>query len=215
MRWIDDENLTGLGDLVDFLPPGPITFPIRRLIKSDAERAGIDIHNPCRSVASLLGSCGMATALGAFLGPPGGILGGLLGYVVAMGSDYEGDRPKSAYSAEEEALYLLELKAFQIAAEVTESLVDRETWDDICEVVCDEINMMADYFDQPKSLSSTIVLLEVVSESIRDVDVEAHFLFTTAYEAAREEIGLLPEASSFESTQYQSAMATQLSTEMS
>lgn len=71
------------GLLGEVLTSNLVTSPIRRMIDRDAEQAGIDTHNPCRSVARFLGSCGMATALGAFLEPPGGILGGFLGYVVA------------------------------------------------------------------------------------------------------------------------------------
>ena len=131
--------MADLSDLGGILGADLLTSPIRRMINRDAERAGIDIHNTRRSVASFLGSCGMGAALGAVLGPPGGILGGLLGYVVATGSEYEGDRPGTAREPEEEALYILELKALQVAAEASKSLVDQETWDEICDEVCDEI----------------------------------------------------------------------------
>jgi len=141
----------------------------------------------------------MATAVDAFLGPPAGILGGLLGYVVATGSDYEGDRPKNARKAEEEAMYLAELEALQIAAEITESLVSRETWNEICDEICDEIDGMSDYQDQPKSWRSAVgLMIEVVNEGIRNVDYEAYLVFTTAFEAVGRQIDLGTKVVPFE-----------------
>ena len=167
MHRVSENIFQHIGDLGDVLTSDILTSPIRRMINRDAERAGIDIHNPCRSVASLLGSCGMATALGAFLGPPGGILGGLLGYVVATGSEYEGNWPESAHKTKEEALYLLELEALQIAAEVTQSLVDPETWDEICCEVCNEIDSLTDCSDRPNFLGSAVdLLMALISESM-------------------------------------------------
>ena len=191
MLKIGENALGGLGDLGNSIPSAPITFPIRCLIKRDAERAGIDTHNPRRSVARFLGSCGMATALGAFLGPPAGILGGLLGYVVATGSDYEGDRPKNARKAEEEAIYLAELEALQIAAEITESLVDRDTWNKICEGICDEIESRSAIPDRVESLDDAATMMfEIVGESIRQVDPEVYSIFKTVYIEERWELGL-------------------------
>jgi len=126
----------------------------------------------------------MATALGSILGPLGGILGGLLGYVAATGSDYEDDLSGTTHEPEEEALYLLELRALQIAAELTEPAVNREIWDEICEEVCDEIDRISDCSDQPYSLSSaTGLMVELVSESISRVDHEAYLEFATLFEA--------------------------------
>ena len=103
-----------LGEVGDFLVSDLLTSPIRRLINRDAMRAGIDFHNPHRSAASLLSSCGMGTALGFVLGPAGGIFGGLLGYVIAVGSSYEGDQTENVNDSEEVAQYILEFKAIEI-----------------------------------------------------------------------------------------------------
>ncbi len=193
MSWIENKILSGLGDMGDFIPSAPITFPIRYLMRRDAERSGIDTHNPRRSLASCLASVGMSAALAATLGSPGGILGGLLGYVLAMGSNYKGDRHKIACKVEEEVMYLAELEALQIAAEITESFVDRETWNEICKEIYNEIEGMSNYLDQPKSLSSAVdVMIEVVYGSIKNIDYEAHLVFSTSYEEAKQEISLLP-----------------------
>ena len=175
MTWFRENAFEGLQNLGDFLASDIVTSPIRRMIDREAEHAGIDARNPRRFLARFLGSCGMATALGSVLGPPGGVLGGLLGYVVATGSDYEGDQPRTVHESEEEAQYLLELKALQIAAEVTESLVDKETWNEICDEVCDEIDRMSDYSDLTRSLDSAVdLMIEIVTDVIRRVDFEAH-----------------------------------------
>jgi len=163
------------------------------MINRDAERAGIDLCNPRRSMASLLGSCSMGAALGVVLGPPGGILGGLLGYIVAIGSDYEGDQPENASDAEESALYILELKALQIAAEVIQDCADAETWAEICDEVEYEIDILSVMHDP--SLESLDIALELmlgaVSEGIRRVvDFEFYSVFILVYEEARREFDL-------------------------
>jgi len=193
MSRFGEDTIRGLGNMGEFFTADLLTSPIRRMINRDAERAGIDLRNPSRSLASILGSCGMGAALGAVLGPPGGILGGLLGYVVAIGSDYEGDNPENAYDSgtEEAALYILELKAFQIAAEATQDLVTVEIWAEICEEIDYEIEGLTEMPDPPVSLDDTLALMfEIVGESIRRVDFEAYLEFFTAYEDARWELGL-------------------------
>jgi len=133
----------------------------------------------------------MGAALSAVLGPPGGILGGLLGYVVAVGSDYGGDKPEGALDSEEAALYILELKAFQIAAEVTQDLATPQTWAEICEEIDYEIEGLSEMPDPPGSLYDALTLMfEVVGKSIRRVDFEAYLEFFAAYEEARWELGL-------------------------
>jgi len=186
-----EDLIVNLSDLGGFLGADLLTSPIRRMINRDAERAGIDLCNPHRAVASILGSCGMGAALGAILGPPGGILGGLLGYVVAIGSNYDGDNPKSSRGMEEATQYLLELKAFQIAAEATQDLVTGEIWAEICEEVEYEIEGLSEMPDSPESLNDALTLMfEIVGESIRRVNFEAYLEFFTTYEEARWELGL-------------------------
>lgn len=186
----EDLNVN-ISDLGDFLSADLLTSPIRRMINRDAKRAGIDLRNPRRSIASLFGSCGMGAALGAVLGPPGGILGGLLGYVVAIGSDYEGDRPEYARDDEEAVIYILELKAFQIAAETTQDLITEEIWTEICDEIDYEIEGLFKMPEPPESLDDVVDLIfEVVGESIRRIDFEAYLEFFTAYEEARWELGL-------------------------
>jgi len=191
MSWINEDTYGGFWDLGDFLATDLITLPIRRMINRDAECAGIDLHNPRRSVAGLLSSCSMGAALGAILGPPGGILGGLLGYAVAIGSHYEGDQPESAGDAEETARYILELKALQIAAEVIQDYTEAETWTEICEEIGYEIESLSAMLDPPESLDDALTLMfESISECIRRVDFEAYSVFTMVYEEARWELGL-------------------------
>ena len=145
----------------------------------------------------------MAKALGSGLRPPGRILGGILRYVVATGSDNEGDLPEIGRAVEEEAMYLLELKALQVAAEITEFLVDRETWNEICDEICDEIDGMSDHQDQPKSWRSAVgLMIEVVNEGIRNVDYEAYLVFTTAFEAVGRQIDLGTEVVPFENKRF-------------
>lgn len=127
----------------------------------------------------------MATALGFVLGAPGGVLGGLLGYVVATGSDYEGDR---VHNSEAEAWYLLELEALRIAAEVTESLVGQATWDEICNKINDELEILSAISDPLKTsdLANIITRMsETVGERIQEVDLEAHSIFNLLHEEAR------------------------------
>jgi hypothetical protein len=134
----------------------------------------------------------MGAALGSVLGPPGGILGGLLGYVVALGSDYEGNRVENFHDAEDAALYILELKAFQIAAEATQDLVTREIWAEICEEIDYELEGLSKMPDLPESLDEAIELMfEAIGETIRRVDFKAYLKFFTAYEEVRWELGLL------------------------
>ena len=187
-----EDLIADISDLGDFLASDLLTSPIRRMINRDAKRAGIDVHNPRRSIASLFSSCGMGAALGAALGPPGGILGGLLGYVVAIGSDYEGDNLENTHGSdtEEAAQYILELKAFQIAAEATQDLVTREIWAEICDEINYEIEDLSDMPDPAESLDDAVVQLmfDIVSESIKRVDFTAYLEFFTAYEEARWEL---------------------------
>jgi len=194
MYHFGENPFQAIGDIGEILSTDLFTSPIRRLINRDAERAGIDLHNPSRSVASLLGSCSMGAALGAVLGPPGGILGGLLGYVVAIGSDYEGDGPKNTKDSDTEkaaALYILELKAFQIAAEVVQDYVDEETWAEICDEIRYELESVSTISDPPESLDNALeLMLEVIAESIKRVDFEIYLEFFTVYEEARHELGL-------------------------
>jgi hypothetical protein len=191
MQRISENIIEGSWNLGEFLTTDLLASPIRRMINRDAMRAGIDLGNPRRSVASLFGSCGMGAALGSILGPPGGILGGLLGYIVALGSDYEGDRIENFHDAEVTTLYIFELKAFQIAAEATQDLVTEEIWAEICDEIDYEIEGLTELPDPPESLDDTLALMfEVVGESIRRVDFEAYLEFFTAYEDARLELGL-------------------------
>jgi len=191
MSWINKDTFDCFWDLGDLLTTDLITSPIRQMISRDAERAGIDLSNPRRSVASFLGSCSMGAALGAVLGPPGGILGGLLGYVVSIGSDYEGVRPENVRADEETAIYILELTALQIAAETIQDLITEESWAEICEEIDYEIEGLSEMPEQPDSLDDAIDLMsEIVGECIRRVDFEAYLEFFTAYEEARWELGL-------------------------
>jgi hypothetical protein len=191
MSWINEDTYSGFWDLGGFFGTDLLTSPFRRMIRSDAERAGIDLHNPSRSVASLLGSCGMGAALGSILGPPGGILGGLLGYAIAIGSQYEGDQTETIRDAEATALYILELKALQIAVEVIQGYTDVETWAEICEEVGYDIEDLFATYDPYESLENSVILMfEVVSKSIRRIDLEAYLEFFSAYEEARWELGL-------------------------
>jgi hypothetical protein len=131
--------------------------------------------------------------LGAVLGPPGGILGGLLGYVVAIGSDYEGDNLGNTHDSDtgEAALYNLELKAFQIAAEATQDLVTEEIWTEICDKIDYEIAGINEMPNPPESLDDAIELVfDLVSKSIKRVDFTAYLEFLTAYEDARLELAL-------------------------
>jgi hypothetical protein len=179
-----------IGDMGEVLASDLISSPIRRVINRDAEREGIDLRNPRRSVASLLGSCGMGVALGAVLGPPGGILGCLFGYVVALGSAFEGDRPEYAQD-EEAAIYIRELKAFQIAVETTQNLVTKEIWAEICEEIDYEFEGLSKMPELPESLDDAVDLIfEVVGESVKQVDFEAYLEFFTAYEEAKWKLGL-------------------------
>jgi hypothetical protein len=133
----------------------------------------------------------MGAALSAILGPPGGIVGGLLGYVVALGSDYEGDRIENFHDAEEATLYIFELKACQIAAEATQDIVTGEIWAEICEEIDYEIASLSEMPDPPESLDDAVDLMfKVVGESIRRVDFETYLEFFTAYEEARWELGV-------------------------
>jgi len=191
MKHLGEDAFQTFGDIGEFLSADLLTSPIRRMIHRDAERVGIDLSNPRRSLSSLLGSCGMGAALGAVLGPPGGILGGLLGYVVTIGSDYEGDRPEYARDDEEATLYILELKAFQIAAETTQDHVTGKIWDEICEEIDYEIEGLSEMPEPPESQDDAVDLMcEVVGESIRRVDFTAYLEFFTAYEEARRVLGL-------------------------
>jgi len=188
MHQFRENTIQAFGEAGEFLTADLITSPIRRLINCDAERAGIDLHNSRRTVASLLGSGGMGAALGAVLGPPGSLLGGLFGYVAAIGSEYEGDRIENDVDTEEAALYVLELKTLQIAAEVLQDNIDAETWDEICEEIEYETERLSAMPDPPESLDDTVDLMfDIVSEGIAIVDYEAYTIFLTAYnEACRE-----------------------------
>lgn len=191
MSWMNEHTYDRFWNLGDFLSSDLLTSPIRRMIHRDAERAGIDLRNPHRSVASLLGSCGMGAALGSVLGPPGGILGSLLGYVVALGSGYEGDDSTSVRDLEESAQYLLELKAFQVAVDITRDLVSEETWAEICIEIEYEIESFLDMPDPAESLDDAVDLMfDVAGDSIRRVNFKAYLEFITAYEEARWELGL-------------------------
>jgi len=135
----------------------------------------------------------MGAALGAVLGPPGGILGGLLGYVVAIGSDYRGNNPENVRDSctEKAALYILELKAFQVAAEATQDLVTGELWAEICEEIEYEIEGLSEIPNPLESLYDAVDLMfEVIGDSIRQVDFEAFLEFFTVYEEARHKLGL-------------------------
>jgi hypothetical protein len=89
MSRFGENTIRGLGYMEEFFTTDLLTSSIRRLIDRDAKRAGVNLHNSRRTVASLLGSSAMGATLGAVLGPPGSILGGLFGYVIAIGSEYE------------------------------------------------------------------------------------------------------------------------------
>ena len=92
MSWINEDTYGGFWDLGDFLTTDLVTLPIRRMINRDAERHGINLRNPCRSVASLLGSCGLGGALGVVLGFPGGILGAL-SCLILLDGQHQPDPP--------------------------------------------------------------------------------------------------------------------------
>jgi len=193
MHQLGESSFQVIGDIGEILSTDLFTSPIRRLINRDAERAGIDLHNPYRSVASLLGSCSMGAALGVVLGPPGGILGGILGYVVAIGSDFDGDQSKSARDMEEASIYLLELKALQIAVEAIQDYADAETWAEICDEVEYEIDILSVMHDPSlESLDNALeLMLGAVSEGIRRVvDFEFYSVFILVYEEARREFDL-------------------------
>jgi len=104
MRCFGENSFQSIGNIGEIFAADLLTSPIRRMINRDAKRAGIDVRNSRRSIASLFSSCGMGVALGAVLGPPGGILG----YVVAIGSDYEGDNIENTHDSdtEETVLYI-------------------------------------------------------------------------------------------------------------
>jgi len=191
MSRIDEDTIRSLADMGEFFTSDLLTSHIRRLINRDAERAGIDLHNTRRTIASLLGSGGMGAALGAVLGPPGSILGCLLGYVVAIGSEYEGDWIENDVDAEEAVLYVLELKALQIATEVLQDYVDAETWDEICEEIEYELEGISTISDPPESLDDVLDLMfEIISECIALVDLEAYSVFLASYEEVRWNLGL-------------------------
>jgi len=193
MKHLSEDAFQNFGYIGEFLSADLLTSPIRRIIHRDAERVGIDLSNPRRSFSSLLGSCGMGAALGAVLGPPGGLIGSLFGYVVAIGSHYEGDKPTNTDDSytEEAVLYILELKAFQIAAEKTQDLVAEEIWADICEEIDYAIETLSEVPDPPESLDDAIELLfDIVSESIKRVDFTAYMEFFTAYDETRWEFCL-------------------------
>jgi len=190
---IDKNPFDDLWDLREFLTTDLLTSPIRRMINREAERAGIDLRNPKRSVASILGSCSMGAALGAVLGPPGGIIGGLLGYVVAIGLNYKDNNPENIHHSdtEEAALYFLELKAFQITAEFLQDYLPADTWDEICKEIENKIDSISKISDQPESLEEVIDLMfDIVSISIVQVDFNAYSIFTRVFEETKWELTL-------------------------
>jgi hypothetical protein len=135
-----DDDFADLADLGGFLASDFITSPIRRLVRRDAERAGIDLDNPRRSVATLFGSSALGAVFGTILGPIGSILGSLLGYVMALGSTYEREAAPLGDDTGDEALGLLEHQAFGPCVDVLESQSSGGECQEVCDDFTEEID---------------------------------------------------------------------------
>ena len=63
---------------------------------------------------------------------------------------------------EEADLYLLEFKAFQVAAEITRDLVKKDIWAEICEEIDNEIESLSEMPDFLESLDDALTLMFIM-----------------------------------------------------
>lgn len=186
-----DDAFGGLWDLGEVVAPDAITYPIRRLIRRDAEKAGIDMRNPVRSVAQIIASGLMGATLLPFLGPFGALAGGLLGYTIATGASYPGDKSRSQRESEDEAWYALKLKAVSIAVEAAKAHTTDRTWSAIQNEVFSTIDYIQETNPDARSLRHACsIMLDPVFNSIRRVDGNVYREFINVFQAAERELGL-------------------------
>jgi len=164
-----------------------LSYPISHKIRQDAERAGIDMSNPRRSIAALLVSSFMSISLGAFLGPFMGMIGGLMGEAVAIASTYPGDRAREEKRREELAFITLEVKAIGTALEVTKEHVSKETWN----AIVDEYQNRVDRLGNMKATEREAIQIgkDIIFNSVYSVDKNVYWNFNKVYQTAKKALG--------------------------
>jgi hypothetical protein len=132
-RFNDDD----WGDSWDFggvVSPDLIAWPLKRILKKECEKLGIDTNNPERVIATTVASSVLASFVGALVGGPAGLLAGVLGYGMGMSATYPSDqsqRGKSSMKSKEAML----LQAGKVACLALQEKVSKSTWNDICDEV--------------------------------------------------------------------------------
>jgi hypothetical protein len=167
-----DSAFGGQWDAGQFLTEQLISYPISHMIRQDAERAGIDLSNPVRSVVSLMASGLMSTLWGSFLGPFGAILGGLMGETLGLAASYPGDRTKQERIREREALVALKVKAMVTALGITKEHVSRRTWDSFVDNYHQRLASIADR--EVTKAEAFLVGERIILDSIRRVGSDVY-----------------------------------------
>jgi len=191
MGYEDDDAFGGFWDLGDEILTDLISFPIKAMIKRDARRAGIDLDNPRRKMATAVSSIFMTAALGTFLGPFGAILGGALGFATAIGAEYPDDKKPGEREAEDQALCALKLKAFGTAAEIMKEHTTRDTWNDLADEVNGTIKRLQKQNPRVSSPSKSFDIYEKeIVRAIEQCDYNVYRNFMKVYQEARIVVGV-------------------------
>lgn len=128
MAWEDDDAFGHLWDVGSNLTPDWITYPIGQMIRRDAVRAGIDVDDPFRRTASFASSAFLGAVFGTFLGPVGAALGGLMGQIIGLAAEREGESSRSERIAQLNEFAAMRLKAFDVAWNVLRRHISASNW---------------------------------------------------------------------------------------
>jgi hypothetical protein len=183
------KNHSGFGgqwDAGEFLIEELITYPISHMIKETAERAGVDMENPVRSISSIIASGFMSAFVGSFLGPFGSIWGALMGETLAIAADYPGDRTRAERERERKARLALKVKAMVTALEITKEHLNSSTWG----AIVNDYQRQVDALGDRKSTEGEAFRIgeNIILRSVRNAGSDVYWNFDKVYRAAKREL---------------------------